>query len=113
MTTLLRLENNHEPTEKAPLETFAAQMAPKLENLSLSLDNAICLIKFNRPKNANAVNGGTMQDLITTFTWALNEIEIKIVVLTGEGNFFSVGMDLVDFPAEGPILPDSGVDILE
>ena len=87
-------------------------MAPELENLSFHLEDAICLIKFNRPKNANALNGGTMLDLVTAFTWALNHPEIRIVVLTGEGNFFCVGMDLVDFPAEGPILPDSGVDIL-
>lgn len=95
-----------------PPDPVAEMMAPELENLHLSLDNAICLIKFNRPKSANAVNGRTTQDLVTAFTWALDEPGIKIVVLTGEGNFFSVGMDLVDFPAEGPILPDSGVDVL-
>ena len=87
-------------------------MPPILENLLISVDGSIGLIKLNRPRNANAINGKTMQDLLTAFTWGLNDPEIRIVILTGEGKFFSVGMDLVDFPPEGPILPDSGVEML-
>jgi Enoyl-CoA hydratase/isomerase len=91
---------------------FATNMPPTLENLIISIDSGIAIIRYNRPANANALNGGTMQDLLTAFTWALHDPEIKVVVLTGLGKFFSVGMDLVNFPAEGPILPDSGVEML-
>jgi len=87
-------------------------MPPTLKNVAISVDAGIALVKYNRPKNANALNGGTMQDLFTAFTWALNDANVKVVVLTGEGKFFSVGMDLVDFPANGPILSDDGIDIL-
>jgi peroxisomal 3,2-trans-enoyl-CoA isomerase len=87
-------------------------MPPQLNTVLVTADAGIAIVKYNRPKNANALNGETMQGLLDAFTWALSSSEVKVVVLTGEGKFFSVGMDLVDFPAEGPILPDSGIEML-
>lgn len=87
--------------------------APKLETMSAEvLEGGIGLVKYNRPKNANALGAQTMADLLKALTWALEDPSVKVVVLSGEGKFYSAGMDLVDVPAEGPVLSDEGVELL-
>ena len=85
---------------------------PKLDTVFTEVENGIGIVKYNRPKNANALSGNTVADLLKAFTWALDETEVKVVVLTGEGKFFSAGMDLIALPDEGPVLPDEGVEVL-
>ncbi|KAK3710757.1 hypothetical protein LTR37_010176 [Vermiconidia calcicola] len=86
---------------------------PKLETVLASVEkDGIGLIKFNRPKNANALAPQMMSDLLKAFAWALHEPEVKVVVLTGEGKFFCAGMDLIGVPDEGPVLSDQAVDTL-
>ena len=53
-----------------------------------------------------------MSDLLAAFTWADEQPEIQVIVLTGVGRFFSAGMDLVGIPKDGPVLSDVGVDQL-
>lgn len=53
-----------------------------------------------------------MDDLLKALTWAVDDSEVRVVVLSGEGRFFSAGMDLVDVPPEGPVLSDEGVELL-
>ena len=88
-------------------------MPPSLKNVSIKLeDDGIAMINYNRPKNANSLGNGTLEDLLKAFTWALDNHEVKVIVHSGEGRFFCAGMDLVDVPKEGPVLPDAGVEIL-
>lgn len=54
----------------------------------------------------------TMADLLAAFTWADQQPEVQVIVLTGVGRFFSAGMDLVGLPNDGPVLSDFGVDQL-
>lgn len=76
------------------------------------LDDGIGVIKFNRPTNANAIGVQAMGDLLKALTWALDDAEVNVIILSGEGKFFCAGMDLVDVPPEGPVLPDEGVNTL-
>lgn len=85
--------------------------APKLQNLRTSLENGIALLKYDIPK-ANALSAQTMKDLISGLSWAFESPEVKVVVLSGEGKFFSAGLDLTNVPAEGPVLPDASIEML-
>ena len=85
---------------------------PKLETVLTSVEGSIGIVKYNRPKNANALGAKTMADLFNAFTWALDEAEVKVVVLTGEGKFFTAGMDLLGVPDDGPVLADDGIELL-
>lgn len=86
---------------------------PKLETVLVSVaDDGVGIIKYNRPKSANALGLETMKDLLKALTWAFEEPQVRVVMLTGEGKFFTAGMDLVGLPDEGPVLPDENVDTL-
>lgn len=86
---------------------------PKLETMSTAiLDAGIGMVKYNRPNNANALSAQAMRDLLKALTWALDESSVKVIVLSGEGKFFTAGLDLVDVPPEGPVLSDEGVEVL-
>lgn len=76
------------------------------------LDGGIGILKFNRPKNANALDAQTMSDLLKALSWADNDEAVKVIVLSGEGKFFTAGMDLVDVPSQGPVLSDEGIELL-
>lgn len=91
---------------------YTTMAPPKLETVLASIEDGIAFIKYNRPNNANALGRTTMGDLLKAFTWALDEPEVKVIIYTGEGRFFSAGMDLVGVPADGPVLPDEGVERL-
>ena len=68
-------------------------MPPSLKNVSIKLeDDGVAIINYNRPKNANALGDGMMEDLLAAFTWALDDHKVKVVVHSGEGRFFSAGM---------------------
>lgn len=84
---------------------------PKLETILCSVDDDLAIIRYNRPANANALDARTMRDIREALTWA-DGADAKVVLLTGEGKFFSAGMDLVGIPDDGPVLSDESVETL-
>lgn len=61
-------------------------------------------VTLNRPEKLNAINGPMVAGLRAAFRRALDDDEVKVVVLTGAGRAFSAGYDLaeeVDKPPEG------------
>ena len=66
------------------------------KTLSITTNNKICTMKFNRPDKLNAFDS----QMVIETQEALNEIsnnkEIKVLVITGEGKGFSAGADLSD-----------------
>ncbi|KAL2850304.1 ClpP/crotonase-like domain-containing protein [Aspergillus pseudoustus] len=54
----------------------------------------ILVLKYNRPEVGNATNYVMMKDLLRALHWAIEESTVKIIVQTGQGKFFSTGMDL-------------------
>ncbi|KAI8975097.1 ClpP/crotonase-like domain-containing protein [Mycotypha africana] len=70
-------------------------MATEIEKEALlSVENNVATITLNRPHKGNALTA-TMNELLLHY---LNEIEndvnIRVVILTGAGKFFCTGMDL-------------------
>ena len=81
------------------------------ETLLTDTQNGTTLIRLNRPK-ANAIIKKTKEELIKAFTRAESDDEVKVVVLSGEGKFFTAGLDLTSIPEHGPVLPDENIELL-
>ncbi|TVO68068.1 crotonase/enoyl-CoA hydratase family protein [Denitromonas ohlonensis] len=67
---------------------------PDFANLSLSLDNGIARIAFNRPDCANALDAELWDAMRRAFQWADDTDAVRVVVLAGEGKHFCAGIDL-------------------
>lgn len=67
------------------------------ENVKVEFEDGIAWVKLNRPDKRNAMSVGLAEDMIRV----LDELEVDdragVIVLTGEGEAFSAGMDLKDF----------------
>jgi enoyl-CoA hydratase/carnithine racemase len=63
--------------------------------------DGVRLLTLDRPP-ANAITAGLLADLSTALDAARDDVGVRAVVLTGEGRFFSAGLDLrggIDFQA--------------
>lgn len=71
--------------------------SPSFDNISVTVDSqqpAIALIKFNRPKNANALSVPLVNDYLSALRWTEQESSIRIIITTGEGKFFTAGQSI-------------------
>lgn len=57
-------------------------------------ENGVCTVKLNRPQVRNALGLQMREELKNFFTEVQNNDDVKVIVLTGEGNTFSAGGDL-------------------
>ena len=72
--------------------------APTLENVLVATIGHRATITLNKPDQRNPLGGGMLRDLLTAFTWARDEPEVRVVVLTGAGDkAFCAGADLSSF----------------
>src|SRR5437879_3389863 len=75
--------------------------APELENMLVAVSGHRATLTLNRPEQRNPLSGGMLKDLVAAFTWAKQEPEARVVVLTGAGDkAFCAGADLSSFDAE-------------
>ena len=66
------------------------------ENLAISeRDHGLYVVSLNRPSKRNALDEATIEELIRFFGGA-RRAGVKAVVLTGEGEHFCAGLDLVE-----------------
>ncbi|UZO00993.1 uncharacterized protein OCT59_012102 [Rhizophagus irregularis] len=72
------------------LKTFEIEVNP----------DGIAILTLNRPKRANALNYELLQDWISSIKWANEEEQVKIVIVTGKGNFFCSGLELPNVPSD-------------
>lgn len=67
------------------------------KNVKVEFEDGIAWVKLNRPEKRNAMS----VDLATDMNAVLDDLELDdrcgVIVLTGEGDAFSAGMDLKDF----------------
>lgn len=71
-----------------------------MSDILLKRDGAVLEIRFNRPAKKNAITNemyGVMADAIEA---AENDAEVRAILFTAEGDFFSAGNDLMDFAAQ-------------
>jgi enoyl-CoA hydratase len=74
------------------------------ENIILELQGNIALLKFNRPKALNALNSATLDDLIGAVNEISDNDEIRVVIVTGEGNkAFVAGADIAEMQPMNPL----------
>ncbi len=59
-------------------------------------EDGISIISFNRPDRLNAINFQFVEDLQNYLNTLENNLNIRVVVLTGEGRAFCSGLDLKD-----------------
>src|SRR3954471_21793967 len=65
------------------------------QNIKVESRNQITYVTINRPDKLNALNMATMEDLRAAFTAAKDDKEIRVVILTGEGQkAFVAGADI-------------------
>ncbi len=67
-----------------------------LSNLALSVDaDGIATVTLNRPAKRNALDAGTIEELVSLFS-ALPRSGVRAVVLNAKGDHFCAGLDLVE-----------------
>ncbi len=60
-------------------------------------DPACAVVTLNRPKKRNALNLAMWRDLRSTFAALATNEDIRVVILTGAGGYFSAGADISEF----------------
>jgi len=69
----------------------------KFESILFDVESGVATITFNRPDEANAMDLRVMKDLMRASIRCDEDREIRAVVVTGSGRFFSAGGDLASF----------------
>lgn len=87
------------------------------ENIIVKTENGIGEIIINRPAKLNALNAATIQELHDGFKLLDNNNEVKVILLTGQGEkAFVAGADISEFAnfnvTEGTQLAANGQKIL-
>ena len=73
------------------------------ENLILEKEDGIGILKINRPKALNALNSAVMADLEDCLPKIAADPEIKVVIITGEGDrSFVAGADIGQMQPPSP-----------
>ena len=69
--------------------------APKLEAVLVTVDGQVATVTLNLPEKRNPLSAAMIRDLRSAFAWCRDEPEVRVVVLTGEGDkAFCAGADL-------------------
>jgi 2-(1,2-epoxy-1,2-dihydrophenyl)acetyl-CoA isomerase len=68
-----------------------------LEHVVFRVDEAVATIAFDRPGAANAIDLAVARDLMYASIRCDEDPDIRAVIVTGEGRFFSAGGDLASF----------------
>ena len=68
------------------------------KNLLISTENGILTITLNRPKQLNALNKSVFEELENVMDFAIVNINIKSIIITGSGKrAFAAGADIKEF----------------
>lgn len=87
------------------------------ENILVAVENGIGQITINRPTKLNALNVATIQELHDAFESLENNTEVRVIIITGEGEkAFVAGADISEFAnfsiEEGAQLAAQGQELL-
>jgi len=76
-------------------------MPPTSENLVLiDRNDGIATVTLNRPEALNALSSGLRAALVAAFDELRDDPQIEVVILTGAGRAFTVGLDLKELGGE-------------
>ncbi len=77
-------------------ETLARPAAETAAEVLYDVDGGIATITLNRPERMNAISGPMLAKLSQDLLKANSDPNVRVIVLTGAGRAFCVGLDLVD-----------------
>lgn len=75
------------------------------ETIDFDVADGVAEITLNRPESANAMNAVMARELHDAALRCDADANVRAVLLTGTGRFFSAGGDLREFAAQGDDLP--------
>jgi enoyl-CoA hydratase/carnithine racemase len=67
---------------------------PPLRHLRLALQDHVLTITIDRPEQRNTITYPVLDELLTAFSYAESNDDVRVVVLTAAGECFSYGTDL-------------------
>ena len=74
------------------------------QNIKFEKKNQIAYVTIDRPKVLNALNMATMQELKQVFAAVKDDIEVRVVILTGTGEkAFVAGADIGELSQQSPV----------
>jgi trans-feruloyl-CoA hydratase/vanillin synthase len=68
-----------------------------VKTVKLELDGGVAWVAMNRPQKKNAISVEMAREMVEVFDALETDERARVVVLTGEGEAFSAGMDLKDY----------------
>jgi enoyl-CoA hydratase/carnithine racemase len=77
-------------------ETLAKPAAETAAEVLYEVEGGIATITLNRPERMNAISGPMLTKLSQDLLKANADPKVRVVILTGAGRAFCVGLDLVD-----------------
>ena len=80
--------------------TDARQTDPANELVLVARDNGITTVTLNRPESLNALSSGLRAAISRTFRMLKDDDSTEVVILTGAGRAFTVGLDLKELGGE-------------
>ena len=76
----------------------------EFQNIKLEKKNQIAYITIDRPKVLNALNMATMQEIKQAFADAKQDVDVRVVILTGAGEkAFVAGADIGELSHHTPV----------
>ena len=63
-------------------------------------DAGVALVTLNRPEALNALSTGLRNAIISTFEQLASDPQVQVIILTGAGRAFTVGLDLKELGGE-------------
>lgn len=70
------------------------------ETIRYEVDEGIATITFDRPDKLNAYTPQMGEEIVAAFTRAREDVDVRVVVLTGAGRAFCAGVDMDVFRAQ-------------
>src|SRR6201989_1177537 len=77
-------------------ETLAKPAAEMASEVLYAVEDGIATITLNRPERMNAISGPMLAKLSQDLLKANADPNVRVILLTGAGRAFCVGLDLVD-----------------
>jgi enoyl-CoA hydratase/carnithine racemase len=79
------------------------------EHIQSTVTDRIMTIRFNRPEKKNAILRSMYGAAANALKAAQADANVRVVIITGEGNCFTAGNDLKDFLEVPPVTEDAEV----
>jgi len=99
---------------KSILRESQSMKMPNLTDASLSLDQGVAILTFQRHDVRNALTGTELiDDIVNTVEWANENKEVLVLVFTGEGSAFSAGGNIKEMKDRKGTFGGSAAEIEE